>query len=180
MIGAATLPGVYALPSGSVSGGGTDYSEIIVEGRELNRIVGGGQSLIELIEEDKTLLRIETEVDTLSETPEYGPHFRLAADLENMFSGRTLQVTVRARPSDKYGALAFKVNYSTGKNGESDWIEFPLSSSFKDYTFTYDVPERSQDPGVDFLAIRPVTPEKRRAIEIERVTFNRGELYTSQ
>lgn len=178
MTAAALAPSLGALPTGSVSGGGTDYTEIRVSGEELNRIVAGGESELELLGSgDAATLRIETQAGVLAEAPEQGPHFRLAADLENVFSGRELAVIMRVKPSSQYGAMKFKANYSTGKNGESDWIEFDLKPDFDDYTLTYNVPPRSLEQGVDFLAIRPVTPEKRRAIEIQSVIFRPGPEY---
>ena len=50
-----------ALPSGSVSGGGTDYTVIEVSGDELNRIIAGGESDIDLLGDTGTRsLRIES------------------------------------------------------------------------------------------------------------------------
>lgn len=172
IISAAIAPGLGALPTGSISGGGTDYSEIIVEGDDLNRIIGGGESKIELLNDGaKRALRIEVRAGTLPDAPELGPHFRLAADIENVFSGKTVEIIMRVKPSSRYGAMRFVANYSTGKNGESGWTEFALKPEYDDYTLIYDVPLRGAEQGVDYLAIRPVTPEKTRAIEIERITL---------
>ena len=153
-----------------MSGGGTDYRLIEVAGEELNRIIAGGESDIDLLSgETERALRIETEAGVLQDDPIKGPHFRLAADLENAFQGRTLEVTIRARASDRYAAEAFMANYSAGQIGESGWQTFELTANAADYTFTYDVPQIRGAQGVDYLAIRPVTPEKRRAVEIERI-----------
>ncbi len=168
----ALQPAAGALPSGSVSGGDTDYTEVTVDGRDLNRIVAGGESRITLIGDgNDRVLRIETEAGVLSEDPIKGPHFRLAADLEAVFERQTLEITVRAKPSARYGAQEFIANYTTGKDGESGWTRFDMVPRFADYAFTYRVPRRGSDHGVDYLAIRPVTPEKRRAIEIESITL---------
>ncbi|MEL6245177.1 MAG: hypothetical protein AAFQ85_07510 [Pseudomonadota bacterium] len=166
-------PALGALPSGSVSGGGTDYSEVTLEGADLNRIIGGGESDIDLIArgEDDYVLRIETGIDNMDQLVEEGPHFRLAADLENVFQGRTLEVTVRARPADEAGARAFVVNYYAGQVGESGWQRFLLTPDFEDHTFALEVPLRIGPQGVDFLGVRPSTLDKPRAILIERVTL---------
>lgn len=168
----ALQPAAGALPSGSVSGGDTDYSEITVTGRDLNRVVAGGESRITLIGDgDNRVLRIETQAGILTEDPVKGPHFRMAADLENVFQKQTLEITVRAKPAARYGAEEFIANYTTGKDGESGWTRFDMVPQFADYAFEYRVPPRGLDHGVDYLAIRPVTPEKRRAIEIESITL---------
>lgn len=168
----ALKPATNALPSGSVSGGGTDYTLITISGPDLNRVVAGGESRINLLGEggDRSL-RIETQAGVLSDDPIRGPHYRLAADVELAFQKRTLEVTVRAKPSSQYGADAFIVNYSAGRDGESGWMQFQMVPEYADYAFTYDVPERGANMGVDYLAVRPVTPEKRRAIEIEEITL---------
>ena len=55
--------------------------------------------------------------------------------------------------------------------GESGWTEFMMTPDFADYQFTYEVPRISGAQGVDYFAIRPVAPEKRRAVEIESITL---------
>jgi hypothetical protein len=174
MIVLALLPAMQALPSGPVSVGDRDYSEVTVEGLQLNRMVAGGEAEIELFEaDDLSLLRIETGAGTLADDPTLGPHFPLAADLEVQYSGFTIEITVRARPAQTWGARQIKVNYSTGRDGESGWKVFDLAPDFRDYSFRYDVPVKSGQNALDYLAIRPVTPEKRRVVEVERLTIRR-------
>lgn len=171
---AAMAPGFNQLPSGPVSGGGTDYSRIVVEGKQLNRMVAGGESDIGLVRVDgKTVLRIGVAADTLSDEPQRGPHFVLAQDLEVAYAGRPVRVTVRARAADKYGASGILLTYSTGKGDGSDWKRFELTRQFRDISFEYELPRRDEGspPGYDYLAIRPEVPEKRRAVFIESVVL---------
>lgn len=167
-------PAMGQKPSGPVSGGGTDYRRIEVSGQQLNRIVAGGEADIELTRADgMTVLKIGAEVDKLSEDPVQGPHFVLAPDLEVAFAGRPIRVTVNARAADKYGAETMRLHYWVGSGEGSGWEEFPLTRTFTDYSFVYETPPRNvgTDPGYDYIAIRPLVPEKERAVFISSVVL---------
>lgn len=171
----AIRPALGALPTGPVSVGNLQYDNVTVEGVDLNRIETGGEARIELVRENgDTMIQVETAAGTLSEDPRLGPHFPLAADLERQFSGFEMMITVRAKPGQPPGATQMKVNYSTGRDGESGWQAFDLKPDFDDYSFRYQVPVKTGENGLDYLAIRPVTPDKTRNLLIERVVFERG------
>ena len=174
MVGLGLLPALGQRPSGPVSGGGTDYKRIEVSGAQLNRVVAGGDADIELMKADgRTVLRIAAIADTLSEDPLQGPHFILAQDLEVAFAGRPVRVTINARAADKYGAEDMRVHYWAGNGEGSGWQEFPLTREFRDISFEYIPPTRNPgtDPGYDYLAIRPLVPEKERAVFVSSVTL---------
>lgn len=175
MVILALQPGVGRLPTGAVAGDGVNYDRIVIEGPYLNKVIAGGEARTKLLRtpERGYMLQIDAEVDALADAPELGPHFRLAPDLEVQFSGQTLRVTVRARPSADQGAMEMQVNYSAGRVGESGWKKFALQPDFADYSFDYEVPVASGEQGVDYIAVRPVVPEKRRSIQIERITLDR-------
>lgn len=162
-------------PSGPIGGGNSDYIEIVVEGDQLSRLESGGEpvSLTRIGEGEDMLMRIEAEFAALSDDPAGGPHFKIDSDLELAFSNHTLEVTITARPTEQRGALSMLVNYSTGRSGDSGWIEFDLVPDFADYRFTYEVPPRGPERGLDYLAIKPVVPAKTRGVEIEKVVLKR-------
>jgi hypothetical protein len=170
----AILPGFGRLPDGPMAGDGVNYDRIVIEGPNLNRIIAGGHAVTRLLREDeKYLLYIEEAEDALSEIPELGPHFRLAADIELQFSGRLVRVTIRARPADIRGAEEIMVNYAAGRTGESGWQVLGLQPDFSDVGFEYRVPPVRGEQGLDYLGIRPVVPDKSRAVIIERVILER-------
>ncbi|MEM0984994.1 MAG: hypothetical protein AAGJ32_01995 [Pseudomonadota bacterium] len=170
----AMSPAFGALPSGPVSVGNGEYSTVTVSGLQINRMQPGGDASLALIDTGATsAIEIGVDVDTLSEDPVFGPHFPLAADLEVQFSGYELDITVRAKPGPTRGATQFRVNYSTGRGEESGWQVFDLKPDYDDYTFTYNVPVRTGEQGLDYLAIRPIVPDKSRTLLVEKVTFTR-------
>jgi hypothetical protein len=175
MVAVAIMPGVGRMPAGPVTGDGKNYSEITVSGAYLNKIIAGGDAETRLIDGPggRKQLYIEAEAGALDVAPELGPHFRLAADMEVQFSGFTIRCTVRARPADTRGALQMEANYSAGRVGDSGWHVFDLSRDFQDFSFEYDVPVAEGDQGVDYFGIRPVVPEKSRALIVEEVRFER-------
>jgi hypothetical protein len=175
MVALALQPGVGRLPTGSVAGDGLNYDRIEISGAYLNKVIAGGDARTRLqrTPERGYLLEISAEADALPDSPERGPHFRLAPDIEVQFSGRRIRVTVRARPSDDQGAMQMKVNYSAGRVGESGWKQFDLQPGFTDFSFEYDVPVAEGEQGVDYIAVRPVVPEKRRGILVESIVLER-------
>ncbi|MFN7163538.1 MAG: hypothetical protein ACK4P2_01855 [Hyphomonas sp.] len=175
MIILALQPGIGRLPTGAVAGDGVNYDRIVIEGAYLNKVIAGGDARTRLLRtpERGYVLQIETEAGALQEAPELGPHFRLAPDLEVQFSGRRIRVTVRARPADNRGAMEMQANYSAGRVGESGWRKFALQPGFTDFTFEFEVPVATGEQGVDYFGVRPVVPEKQRAILIEQITLER-------
>lgn len=175
MIFLAIRPGIGALPAGPVTGDGVNYDKITIEGDYLHKVFAGGNARTEIMDRSgqKALLLISAATGALRDEPELGPHFRLAADIETQFSGMTIRVTVRARPTDDAGAMQFAANYSAGRVGESGWRVFDLKPEFSDFSFEYDVPRMEGDQAVDYIGIRPVVPDKARALLVERIMFER-------
>lgn len=175
LVAMALLPGAGALPTGSVTGDGKDYSVITIEGRYLNKVYAGGDAITRLEKDDsgKRILYIEAEAGRLSDNPELGPHFKLAGDVETQFSGMTIRITVTVRPVSDGGAEKIALNYSAGQAGGSGWKIFDLGSGETDISFDYKVPLVVGDQGNDFLAIRPVVPLKSRALIVEKIMMER-------
>lgn len=175
MIFAAVQPGIGRLPTGALAGDGVNYDRIVIEGEYLNKMIAGGDADVDLLRtpEGGYALQISAAVDALRDAPELGPHFRLAPDIEVQFAGRRIRVTARVRPAQARGATQVQLNYSAGRAGESGWRMFALQPGFSDLTFEYDVPPQTGEQGVDYLALRPVVPEKQRAVLVERITLER-------
>lgn len=161
-----------ALPTGSISGADTDYRIIRVSGIDLNRFKPSEYAEYAIVPTDTgPVLRVSATQDFFPGNPDSGPHFRLAPDLETVFSGKELRISVRARSTIEAGAAQFEVNYSTGPEGQSGWKRFQLQRNFQNFSFEFTVPPANQDQGVDFLGIRPVINGNKSSIEIESLTF---------
>lgn len=175
LVAIAFLPRIGRLPTGAVASDGMNYSRIEISGAYLNKVISGGEAVTRLERgpEGKYLLFIEAEKDALADSPELGPHFRLAGDIELQLAGHRVRVTVRARPAADRGAQKLRLNYSAGRAGDSGWRTFDLAPEFSDLSFEYDLPAIIGETGVDYLAIRPDVPEKPRAIIVERVVIER-------
>lgn len=163
-------------PRGPVGGADSDYVTITVDQCNLNRIIAGGEAAMGLLErEGELFLKIESYEGVQKDDPVKGPHFELDSDLESVFSDHEIEVTLTVRPSNRKGARAFQVNYSTGRNGESGWQTFDMVPNWQDYSFIYRLPEKRGENAFDYLGLRPVVPEDRRAIDIKRIKFRRFE-----
>ncbi len=175
MVWLAVLPGIGRLPEGAVAGDGVNYDRILIEGAYLNKVIAGGQAqtVLDRREDGPYQLLIAHEAQALNDAPALGPHFRLAADIEQQFAGRRIRATVRARPAPEQGAVQMMVNYATSRDGESGWQVFDLQPGFAEFSFEYQRPAQRGEQGVDYFAIRPVVPDKRRAIIVDRIILER-------
>ncbi|MEL6956119.1 MAG: hypothetical protein AAFO88_05710 [Pseudomonadota bacterium] len=178
LVALALAPQVGALPAGPVSVGDMNYNQVSVEGAQLNRMLAGGEASVELVGNDQ--LEIITTAGVLSDDPRLGPHFELAADIEVQFSGFEVEVLITAKPGESRGATQMQANYSTGRDGESGWQVFNLRPDWETFSFTYRVPAKSGENALDYLAIRPVTPDKSRSLLIRRIEFKRGQRWATQ
>lgn len=157
-------------PSGPMSAAGSDVLNLAIEGDNLYRFQAGNVGEIELIEDQgPVILKITLEAREAYDTPLYGPHLALDADIERNYEGRRARITVSARSLDNFQAGKFEVNYSTGNRGESGWMPFTLTREFADYSFEYDIPHADAGMGRDYIAIRPVVPDKLRTMEVRRI-----------
>jgi len=174
MIWLATLRQAGACPTGSVGAAHTDYITIKIAGPQLNRFISGqGLEMSACQADTDYVLGLRATRSDFPPTPETGPHFRLAPDIELAVSNRNIKVIIRARASGQAGAKAFEANYFTGPEGASGWQKFALTETFEDHVFDYAVPAANEVQGVDFLGIHPIVEEGANGFEIESVTFKR-------
>ena len=158
-------------PTGSISVSSTYYKVIPINGVQLNRFVTNDYLEKAACQaEADYILSLSAPSDTVyPPSPDIGPHFRLAPDIEGVFSGNRIKILIEARGTGNGGA--FEMNYYSGPEGSSGWQQFELASEYGQHVFDYEVPSASQDQGVDFLAIRPVSGSTEQSLEIRDVTF---------
>jgi hypothetical protein len=179
VVASALLPAVDRKPSGSVSFSAEEaqagYQKLVIEGEELYKMVAGGEAGIEFVEAPGGLQAVITAgAGMLPDDPVRGPHYRLAADAENVFQDKRVRITVRAKPGNRRGASRLRMNYSTGRQGESGWIVRNLRPEFSEVSFEFRVPPKDTDElANDYLAIRPVVPDKDRQLVIDRIVIER-------
>ncbi len=179
MVGGASMVGIGTPICGPMGGarGPADYSEVVIAGADLCRMEAGrGYQLSELdAGSDSNALRIRAQYGETSDDPLKTAHFKLGPDLETVYAGQKLRIVISARPADERGAMAFQVNYSTGKAGESGWQTFEMLPGWETYEYEFDVPQKLLKEAVayDYLAIRPVVPRKARTVEVRSIVFTR-------
>ena len=181
LVAAALAPVANRRPTGSVSFSAAEIQnagrELVIEGEELYKFIAGGDADIAFVSDPggQTVAVITAGAGMLADDPVKGPHFRLAADVENLFANQRIRVTVTAKPGTERGATAIAMNYSAGRLGESGWQTVNLTPDYSDTQFEYAVPpkETETENGVDFFAIRPVVPDKTRSVIIRRVKIER-------
>lgn len=175
MVAGAMMVGGNTQQCGPVGGadGPADYSSATVNGKDLCRMEGRRGFALDL--SDDGVLKVSVEPQMPRDDPEQNPNFKLASDLELVYAGQKLRVSVTAKPTDGAGAEAFEVMYSTGKAGNSGWQRFTMKPDWDTYRFEYNVPEKLLEDAVafDYLAIRPVGAEKTRSMLIKEVEFRR-------
>lgn len=172
LVGLALRTSGDDLPTGSVSGANTNYRVIRVDGEDLNRFDAGEEAVrfLRRSESDPVLV-VRATADEFPGSPDAGPHFRLAADLQTAFSGRQVRVNIRARSAEVDGAKALEIAYMAGPEGRTRWQRFNLNDKFSNYAFNFNVPVAQFEQGFDFVGIRPVINPGETSIEIESLTL---------
>ena len=158
-------------PSGSVSVSSTYYKVIELSDKQLNRFFESEYTAKSPCSTDPGyVLALTTPAgSTYPPSPDVGPHFRMAPDIEAVFSGNQLKIIIEARSSSE--APALELNYHSGPEGTSGWERFDLTPEYRQYIFDYKVPKASQGQGVDYFALRPFRSETDQTVEIRKVTF---------
>ena len=162
-------------PSGPVSGGGRDATDITVGGPELHRFVAGNLGRLEIAPPDDggpPVVHISRLAEQTYEDPRSGPHLILAEDVEYALESRDVEVIVEARSTGAFSASQFQVDYFAKPGAESGWKTFDLTPKFATYSLPFKTPPRGDVQGYDYLGIRPVAPDKRRTMEVRSVRIH--------
>jgi hypothetical protein len=169
----AIQPFADRAPRGPLSAGGRNAEDVTAQGDELHRFVPGNYNGLKIVETPEgKVLRITLLATEGYEDPRSGPHIVLAADLEFAFESRPIEVVIEARAAADSGASQFQADYFAKSEGESGWQTFDLTPEFRTYRFTFSVPSYIGTEGYDYLAIRPVVPDKKRAMEVRSVRIH--------
>ncbi len=168
---AALEPFADRPPRGPVSGGGRNAQDVTVQGEELHRLLPGDVGGLDVGPgpDGQIIARMSRMSEQVYDAPRSGPHIVLAEDVEYALQGRTVEVTVEARAAGDFAADEMEVNYTARADAESGWKAFDLTHEFAPYSFTWNVPERGDVEGYDFIGVRPVAPDKRRTLEIRSI-----------
>ena len=173
MVIIAARPPPEACPVGSVSVSSTYYKIIPLKGAQLNRFITN--DFVEKRTCDVNtdyVLSLTAPANTIyPASPDIGPHFRLAPDIESVFSGNQIKILIEARSTGSSDERAFELNYFSGPKGASGWQRYELLPTYSQFVFDYTVPKASQEQGVDYLAIRPVAGASAEQVEIRDITF---------
>lgn len=158
-------------PKGSISAGGLGPRVFVIKGADFHRLQAGSDKISVLRSPVGEAARVITaRAFALDSDATLGAHFRLAADLERLYGGHKIAVTVEARGLDDDAPVLY-VQYSTGSRGASGWKAFPLKLEPASYRFDYDVPSPQTELGVDFLGLRAGSDFLPAEIEIRKVTI---------
>ncbi len=98
-----------------------------------------------------------------------GAYISIDADFEELVSGETVRVDIRARSFD---SARLATAYSTSEVGNSGWRNFNLGDEFEIISFEYDVPEMRNGNG-DYLGFVAFGNDGASTIEIDYVTLTR-------
>ena len=171
MVVGALMVGRDASPTGPIGGASSiDYKIVPIEGENLQRLEGLAFGAIASFEDE--VMTLSTGPRPQPEQVSVGPHFKLAADLENVYSGHSIEIAIEART---ISGAELEVNYDTGRLGESGWQRFKLSEDWQEYTFTYDVPLRAEgaESGFDYIGLRPVAETLPGIVNVRKIEFRR-------
>jgi len=174
----ALSPWSDRLPTGPMSAANLDHTNLVVENRNLNRFTAGDIGEVVLIQSGQDyLLGVTVPQGNLYDVPNFGPHLRLEADVQQAYAKQNLKITITARQPSNYTSdtpdknMAFEANYAANATETSEWKRFNLTPSFAEYSFNYRPPAVGDGIGNDFLAIRPVTEDQGFNVEVKSIRF---------
>ncbi len=152
--------------------GPEDYSLIILSGGDLCRMEANFGYELDL---QGDVLTIKAEEGAAQTDVLDNAHFRLGPDLETAYAGHRVRLSFTVKPSPGFGASAFEFNYSTGKPGDTGWTRIEMQPDWNTYTAEIEVPRKLIEGEIafDYLAIRPVVPEKTRSLDLREIRFRR-------
>lgn len=152
--------------------GPEDYALIILQGGDLCRMEAYEGYDLDLAGNVLTI-----RADSAANFPDVqrNAHFRLGPDLETVYAGHKVRISLTVKPTEGGGAEAFEFNYSAGKAGNSGWIRFDLKPEWETYTAEVNIPRKLLEnaASLDYISVRPVVPEKTRGIELREIRFRR-------
>lgn len=160
------------VPSGPVSAGAGNAEDVTVNDRELYRFQPGNYESIKFIPASGDMpaaVQITRPATQDYQDPRSGPHLVFAEDIEFAMEHRRIQIDIEARGAGEFAASQFEANYFAKTEYETGWKPFDLTTEFQTYRFTFDTPPRGETVGYDYLGIRPVAPDKYRAMEVRSV-----------
>lgn len=172
LVALAILPGRNRLPTGAVAGDGGNYERIEVSGKYLNKLVPTETASYRILRPNESdyALEITADSSTIPENAEFGPHFRIDADIEMRFAKHPIRITLTVRRGDN-NTQQVAINYSAGKTQESGWRIFDIGPQASEVTFVYNVPESSGGNSVDYLGIRPVSESGTGRVIVEKIVM---------
>ncbi|MEM1035445.1 MAG: hypothetical protein AAGI14_01665 [Pseudomonadota bacterium] len=175
MVLATLFLGRETEPTGPIGGAASgDYSVVPIEGENFKRLEGLALGAISSVEDG--ILTLSTGPRPQPAQVTVGPHFKLAADLETVYSGHSIQIFVQAQ---SVSGADLEINYDTGRQGESGWQRFDLTEDWQEYRFDYNVPLRAEgsESGFDYLGLRPVGETLPGVVRIRKIEFRRRGLW---
>jgi len=101
--------------------------------------------------------------------PSAGVFGTLGPNYEQVFGGRTLEITITARAGSTDPLDEFSAGYFTVGAGDSGWRKFALTEEFADYTFTFTTRAPQGQPGNDYVGIWPGEEGKNDTMELKSI-----------
>ena len=175
MVLATLFLGRDTVQCGAIGGAASgDYSSVSIENDRLSCLEGLALGAISSVEDE--IMTLSTGPRPQPAQVSVGPHFKLAADLETVYSGHSIQIFVEAQ---SVSGADLEINYDTGRQGESGWQRFDLTEDWQEYRFDYNVPLRAEgsESGFDYLGLRPVGETLPGVVRIRKIEFRRRGLW---
>ncbi len=101
--------------------------------------------------------------------PSAGVFGTLGPNYEDVFGGRTLEITITARAGREDPLEEFSAGYFTAGAGDSGWRKFTLAEEFAEYSFTFTTRRPQGKPGNDYVGIWPGEEGKNRTMELKSI-----------
>lgn len=139
----------------------------VVKGADLNGLTRSPGTELVMKGVDKAVLKANF---TAKEMPSQGVFTTLSGEYSRAFSGRKLELTIRARAADQNPSDTFQIALLTVPpvKGRFGWKDFQPTSEYQDFSITTRLDEFPEGKPVIYLGVWPDKEGKGGQIEVER------------
>ncbi len=147
----------------------------VLSGDDLNRLEQANGTSIGFVEEtenDPAHMVMYAQVSRDLAPPSAGIFMSVTESYANIFNGKTIKMTVRARQNRQIALDEFETAYFSQTSGSTGWQRFTLTPDFADYSFEHTLRPYDGTVDLDYFGIWPGVLGDGRKMDVEMMRID--------